>query len=168
MSRNTKHVVLELYKGDCTCSASPKQVNNSFLRDSFHCGFRSKLIFPSAEFKSLSLVHAQITTYWEKRPPWTPRHSRCCQSRISKDSRRPAQLCSKSRRGKVQVNQALQPLRCTWAREETADFSSRTRSQPCPSASCLSQTATAASSVWGGASASSWLPSLPFYWLPCM
>lgn len=66
---------------------------------------------PSAEFKSLSLVHAQITTYWEKRPLWSLRHSRCCQIKISKDSRQLSQLCGESRRGQVQLNRALQPPR---------------------------------------------------------
>ena len=86
-----------------TAIAMPAQseLTTHSLRDSFHCIFTSKLIFPSAEFKSLSLVHAQITTYWEKRPLCSLRHSRCCQSRISQDSRRPAQPCSERRRGKV-------------------------------------------------------------------
>lgn len=39
------------------------------LRDSFHCIFMSKLMFPLPEFKSLSSVHAQINTYWEKKGP---------------------------------------------------------------------------------------------------
>lgn len=74
------------------------------LRDSIHCIFTSKLIFSSAEFKSSSSVHAQITTHWEKGPHGLWETADASRAGTPGTQGGP---CSLAERGKVKVKQAF-------------------------------------------------------------